>query len=43
MVLVVVGKENIDLNIYRFLFGNGLFLDEWKDEVLSIERILEGF
>lgn len=40
--LAVAGKENIDLNIYRPLFGNGSSPDEWKDEVPSIERILEG-
>lgn len=40
--LAVAGKENIDLNIYRPLFGNGSSPDEWKDEVPSIEKILEG-
>lgn len=40
--LAVAGKENIDLNIYRPLFGNGSSPTEWKDEVPSIETILEG-
>lgn len=39
--LAVAGKEHIDLNTYRPLFGNGSSPDEWKDDVPSIEVILE--
>ena len=38
--LAVAGKENIDLNIYRPLFGNGSSPDEWKDEVPERARKL---
>ncbi|CDR28482.1 bacillithiol transferase BstA [Staphylococcus schweitzeri] len=40
--LAVAGKEDIDLNIYKPLFGNGSSPDEWNDEVPSIKVILEG-